>query len=203
MRLEKGARKLSLFLALALLTGCAGKGDTATSQVDAVRETYRGMTAYTASALITANCEGRIYEYEADYTGTPDAGTMTVTAPENLAGCSITWDANGLVLDWEEVELDTGTLNADGLTPVDAMAAALSCCQAGLLLECSLEAESTELYAEFENPNNANCTAQCWFDLENHALKRADLTSGGETLVTLQFSSFTLETASQQGDTAA
>ncbi|MCD7749859.1 MAG: hypothetical protein LUH42_07395, partial [Oscillospiraceae bacterium] len=65
----------------------------------------------------------------------------------------------------------------------------------GLLLECSLESEGAELYAEFENPENPACTALCWFDLTDHSLLRAELTSEGQTLVTLVFDRFLLESA--------
>lgn len=185
---------LALALALAGLTGCAGATGPEESQLEAIREQYRALEEFSAEATVATDCEGRIYEYQAAFSGTLTSGAMTVTAPEELAGCSITWDENGLVLDWEQVELDTGTLNQDGLTPVDAMAAILTCCTEGLLVECSQEAEGTELYAELENPKSAGCTAQCWFDSESGALKRADLTSGGKTLVTLAFSTFTMTT---------
>jgi hypothetical protein len=190
-------RTLLLFPLLFLLAGCA-QSDATTDRVEAVREVYRTMSSYTATAQITANCQERIYQYEADIQGTPAGGSLTVTAPENLAGCTIAWDEDGLVLNWEEVELDTGTLNTDGLTPVDAMAAILYCCTDGLLLECCQEAEGGELYAVFENPDNAACTAQCWFATDSYALNRAELTLNGETAVTLQFTTFQLTPAPAQ-----
>ncbi len=194
MHLARGVPKnlLALTLLCALLTGCGG-GVSATDQVDEVRASYSSLTAYTASAAITANCNGRVYSYEADFSGNLNSGVMTVTGPDNIAGCSVSWDENGTVLDWEQVALDTGDLNGDGLSPVDAMPALLTCCTTGLLLECSLEAEGAELYAEFENPENPACTALCWFDLTTHSLLRAELTSEGQTLVALVFDRFLLE----------
>ncbi|MCD8367478.1 MAG: hypothetical protein LUC48_05565 [Clostridiales bacterium] len=201
MHLAKGVPKklLTLTLACALLSGCGSRGASATDQVDEVRVSYDCMTAYTASAAITANCSGRVYSYEADFSGDLTSGVMTVTAPDNIAGCSVSWDEGGTVLDWEQVELETGALNGDGLSPVDAMPTILTCCTTGLLLECSLEADGSELYAEFENPENPACTALCWFDLADHGLLRAELTSEGQTLVTLVFDSFRLESAPSSG----
>ncbi|MCD8084927.1 MAG: hypothetical protein LUF28_01105 [Clostridiales bacterium] len=195
MHLARGVPKnlLTLTLLCALLTGCGGGGASATDQVDAVRASYSSLTAYTASAAITANCSGRVYSYEADFSGDLTSGVMTVTGPDNIAGCSVSWDETGTVLDWEQVTLDTGDLNGDGLSPVDAMPTLLTCTTTGLLLECSLEAEGAELYAEFENPENPACTALCWFDLTTHGLLRAELTSEGQTLVTMVFDSFLLE----------
>ncbi|MCD7917217.1 MAG: hypothetical protein LUF84_01965 [Clostridiales bacterium] len=195
MHLARGVPKnlLTLTLLCALLTGCGGGGASATDRVDEVRASYSSLTAYTASAAITANCSGRVYSYEADFSGDLTSGMMTVTGPDNIAGCSVSWDASGTVLDWEQVTLDTGDLNGDGLSPVDAMPALLTCCTTGLLLECSLEAEGAELYAEFENPENPACTALCWFDLTTHGLLRAELTSEGQTLVTMVFDRFLLE----------
>lgn len=197
--MKRPLRALAPCLALLLLTGCLGTASPTVQAVEAVREQYRTLDTFAGHAAISANCDGRIYEYEADFSGTLTTGSMTVTAPDTLAGCSITWDEDGVVLDWEQVELDTGTLNDDGLTPVDAMAVVLDCCTDGLLLECSEEAEGTELYAELENPANAACTTQCWFDGETGFLKRADLTSGGETLVSLVFSEFTMTTKADTG----
>ncbi len=195
MHLARGVPKnlLALTLACALLTGCGGGEASATDRVDEVRASYSSLTAYTASAAITANCNGRVYSYEADFSGDLTSGVMTVTGPDNIAGCSVSWEENGTVLDWEQVALDTGDLNGDGLSPVDAMPALLNCATTGLLLECSLEAEGAELYAEFENPENPACTALCWFDLSTHSLLRAELTSEGQTLVTMVFDRFLLE----------
>ncbi|MCD7757015.1 MAG: hypothetical protein LUH45_02400, partial [Clostridiales bacterium] len=139
MHLAKGVPKnlLALTLTCALLTGCGGGGASATDQADEVRASYSSLTAYTASAAITANCNGRVYSYEADFSGDLNSGVMTVTGPDNIAGCSVSWDENGTVLDWEQAALDTGDLNGDGLSPVDAMPALLTCTTTGLLLECS------------------------------------------------------------------
>lgn len=181
-------------LCLALLTACALPGDSTLRAVEDVRTRYCALTAFSAHAAVTAVCGERVYEYEADVSGTLETGTLTVTAPENLAGCSVSWDGDGTVLDWEEVTLDTGLLNSDGLTPVDALPAVLHCISTGLLLECCEEADGAELCAELENPDNGGCAAQCWFDAETGNLLRADLTSEGETVVSLRFSEFTMIT---------
>lgn len=194
MRKQSLCAACAAALCLALLTACAPPGDSTLQAVEELRARYCAMAEFSGHAAVTAVCGERLYEYEADFSGTLETGTMTVTAPENLAGCSVSWDGDGTVLDWEEVTLDTGLLNSDGLTPVDAMSAALHCISTGLLLECCAEADGAELYAELENPDNAGCTAQCWFDAETGNLLRADLTSEGETVVSLRFSEFTMTT---------
>ncbi|MCD7838656.1 MAG: hypothetical protein LUG65_07075 [Clostridiales bacterium] len=179
------------------LSGC---GD-APKPEDAVREMrslYQSAESVSAVADITADYGQRVYTYTAAVEGNVSAGTLTVQAPENIAGTVIQWAEDDTSLSYEETTLETGALSDSGLSPADAIPAVLASCRAGALVECAWEEDGGVLCAELENPEDESVTVSCWFDAESYALQCAELAENGVTVLTLVFSNFGITLAAQE-----
>ncbi|MCD8147648.1 MAG: hypothetical protein LUD84_10305 [Clostridiales bacterium] len=192
MHLKQGVQRMSFvvfFLFSLPLSGCGG----AAKPEDAVwemRTLYQSAESVTGVADITADYGQRVYTYTAAVEGTVSAGTLTVQAPENIAGTVLQWAEDATSLTYEETTLETGALSESGLSPADAMPTVLAACRAGALVECAWEEDGEVLCAEMENPEDESVTVSCRFDAESYVLQRAELAEDGVTVLTLEFSSF-------------
>lgn len=195
MHLKQGVPKIisALTLVLALtLSACAPGTPSAERQWEELREQYRTMDSLEAEGTLTANYDDRVYTFSVVLSGDEDNGTLTVTAPENIAGSVIQWTDDALTLDVEDVHLETGTLSPDGLSPADALPAILSAVQEGIVLTCGICETETESLVEVElqNPAAERCTVHCGFSAENGALRYAELYEDGRRVITLELDSF-------------
>ncbi|MCD8190527.1 MAG: hypothetical protein LUD78_09970 [Clostridiales bacterium] len=179
------------------LGGCGG----AAKPEDAVREMrslYQNAESVSGVADITADYGERVYTYTAAVEGSVSAGTLTVQAPENIAGTVLQWAEDATSLSYEETTLETGALSDSGLSPADAMPTILAACRAGVLAECAWEEDGGVLYAELENPEDESVTVSCWFDAESYVLQRSELAEEGTTVLTLVFSDFGITLAANE-----
>lgn len=187
MRLKLAALTISLLL----LTGC---GRLQEERDTFLRRYYEHLTGYSATANVTADYGDWTYRYTVTMSGTLDEGTLTVTAPENIAGLGFAWTAEGGTAEYDGVRLDTGALSEDGLSPVDGMRLTLNALVSGRQLSCEPDTLAGEdvLMLELSNPNwvNEDSTVAVWLAAEDGALRRAEVRWQGTTVVTYDFSTF-------------
>lgn len=194
-------RICALMMILVLLTGCSGGGQGANHSAEelalAIRAEYLAMTACAASVDITADYGQRVYEYCVDFTWEKDGETrLTITAPENIAGITARIRGGSSYLEYDGASLETGVLSGTGLSPVEAVPAALSYILSGYIGECDFETvdERELLWFCCRDPECAPGTgteAAFWFEPETHALTQAEILSDGYCVVRCVFHEFT------------
>ncbi len=192
-----GRSLLTLSLAgTLLLTGCAGKGESAAGQMQAVQTAYGRLANFTAQAEVTADYGQRVYGYSVDIKGDLKSGTMTVNEPENIAGTVLTWTDGETELEYDGAVLDTGALSQSGLSPADAMPAVLTACRNGTVVDCCSDTleEQNVLYATLDAGNQDGCQVACWFQPESYALARAEVLQDGQVVITLNFTECSFQT---------
>lgn len=176
--------------ALCLLTTlCSCGGQTPEQRLTRVRSYYKEMQSLTAQAELTADYGERVYSYQVQMEGNAEAGKMTVLGPENITGTVLEWADGETGLEYDGVSLETGPLTAGGLSPADCIPAILNACQEGELLSLSEEKDGT-LTAELKNPLDGSVTVTCVLDGESLNLRRAELSEGGQTVMTVTFTEF-------------
>ena len=196
MNLFKRAPKTILLCVLCLcLTACAAGPEAPEVHVRALRRPFSDGAQVQGRAVLTADYGERVYTYTVDLSADAQAGTMTVTEPENIAGTVLQWSDGSTRLSCEDVTLETGPLS-DTLSPAQTVPVLLSCWQDGQLLACGWEDDQRLLFAQLEHPERDSLTVSCWFDAETLSLRRCALSEAGQTLLTLELSSFQMETGS-------
>lgn len=192
MHLFRRAPKTILLCALCLLlTACTAGPEAPEARVRALRRTFADTDSLSARAVLTADYGERVYTYTVAIDGSAQAGTMTVEEPENIAGTVLQWSDGSSTLSCEDITLETGPLT-DCLSPADAVNALLRSCQTGQLLECGWEEQDSLLFARFTHPEQDAVTVSCWFDAQREAPRRCELSEGGRTVLTMDFSDFSL-----------
>ena len=188
-------------IALALLLSACGGGESDCDELAlSMRTHYLSALSCTARAEITADYGDRVYQYEAALSGNGLEGRMEITAPEEIAGLCILWGEGAGAMEYDGALLTTGALSPDGLSPADAMPLILeSCCRGSMLDSCLEElGEQSALRVGLANPDlpeDAGSRVDVWVKPDDFTMLRAEVSSQGSTVVTLDFSEFTLELA--------
>ena len=186
---------------LILLSACGGAGsggNEAERLALEIRTEYLNMTACTAALEMTADYGQRVYQYGMDlHYEREGSTTLTVTAPENIAGITARLEKGETALEYDGLRMETGPLTQDGMSPVDAVPALLASVQDGFLAECVLEElDGTQaLHTSSRDPEAApgqGVEIQLWFDAATHALLQGEISQDGFTVIHCQFTAFSI-----------
>ncbi|MBR5533391.1 MAG: hypothetical protein IKU62_00895 [Ruminiclostridium sp.] len=148
---------------------------------------------------LTADYGQRVYEYTVDFSETEQDGlTMVITAPENVAGITARIADGQTALDYEGLQLETGPLNSDGLSPMDALPAFLAAMESGYMAETGSEmlGETVVLRICCRDPEldpGQGLETVLWFDKAQKTLLLGEIRSEGITVIRSEFSAFILQ----------
>jgi len=183
------------------LTACSGGGkvNQAEELVREIRADQIAMTGCTAHLDFTADYGARIFEYGVDLNWQKEGeSVLTLTAPENVAGISARIAAGETALEFDGVMVETGPLDTEGLSPIDAVPALLDSAREGYISECVLEdwEGSQRLHVTCRDPEKApgqGREIQLWFEPTSHALLRGEIAVDGRTVIQCRISDFVME----------
>ena len=183
-----------------LLSGCrAGSGgNTPEEEALALRETYQALAGWSASADLSVCYTETVYDFSLDAQWRRDGETvLTVTAPELVAGITARVAQGETVLEYDGAGLSLGLLDDSGLTPVSAVTACMEQIQRGWMAKCAWAGENdAHLQISFQDPereDNAGTQFLLTFDRAGYALLSAEVSAQGRTVLSAQFSDFTME----------
>lgn len=181
-----------------LLAACSGGSGVGKAEELAlvIRGEYLEMTACTAKATVTADYGQRVYEYEMDVAVNGEETTLAITAPETVAGITAKVSGKDSRLEYEDLSLETGPLNEDGLTPVSAVPALLEAARSGYMTSCMLEDEESGslLRVDCGDPEGqpgVGTETTLWFQPDTHDLVRGEIRSDGYRVILWECSEFT------------
>ena len=197
-------RKLLLCVPMILLL--AGCGPAKVSQAEELALTIRGeyleMTTCSSKLSITADYGQRVYQYEVDAAVEGENTTLTLTAPETVAGMTARLQSGESLLEYDDIVLETGPLNEDGLTPVSAIPVLLETARSGYITAVSLDREAGTLRMDCGDPEEEPGTGteiSLWFDADSHALVRGEISLDGFRVIQCEFTDFTKESRDTHG----
>ena len=180
-----------------LLCACGGE-NTENDLVLDLRSDFQTMDTWAGQMDVTADYGQRVYEYTVSFTGSREEGTvLTILAPEEAAGITAEAKEGRTWLDYDGVRLETGPLDPQGLSPMDALPALLTELETGTVAEVGTETDGdlSLLRLTLRDPEVTPGTGRetvFWFDKAQKTLLRAELRNDGATVVSCVFSSFTM-----------
>lgn len=194
-------RTLSCVLMMTLLlTACGGaRGDSPEELAAAIRGEYLSMSAWSARADITVSYGEAVFLFSLDASGRREGDTvLTLTAPETVAGITARIRKGETLLEYDGAGLSLGALDDSGLTPVSALPAIISALAEGYMARCVWDGEEASrlLLVQCRDPRAAEGEGtgfDLWLDPATHALLRAEVSTGGVTVMTAIFTDFTME----------
>ena len=192
-------RMIPLLLCLCVC-GCVGEqGDNdLTLQL---RADFLSRTGCAGTMDLTADYGQRVYEYTVDFSETEEDGlSMVITAPEEVAGITARITDGQTALEYDGLQLETGPLNSDGLSPMDALSAFFTAMESGYMAETGSEmlGETEVLRISCRDPEldpGQGLETVLWFDKAQKTLLRGEVRSDGSTVIQCEFSAFNLHQA--------
>lgn len=113
-------RQAAALLAAVLLGGCSAVKDPVERAED-IRTHYDEVETVTLDAEVTAELGERVSEYGLHCVWNGTQSTLTVTAPESIAGITARVSEYGSVLTFDGAELETALPERTGQTPLDVL----------------------------------------------------------------------------------
>ncbi len=193
-----GTRTIPLLLLLALLSGCSGADNGENALTLELRADFLAMDGCSGTMDVTADYGERVYDYTVSFSGNKKDGMeMVLTAPETVAGITAKVAEGSTYLEFDGVSLETGPLNEDGLSPLDALPVLIAEMQSGYIAETCTEqqGEQTLLRISCREPQGEAGKGRetvLWFDTATKRLVSGELRSDGFTVIRCSFSAFTV-----------
>ena len=184
----------ALMMTLSLLSGC-GQNNNAEQLALDIRSSYLSCNTFSAHACLTADYGQRVYSYEMDILTQDDTTTLTLTQPEYAAGITACIKDGESSLTYQDISVETGTLDPNGLTPVSAVPALLDAARSGFITTCFFE-DSGLLRIDCGSPDlpvGTGTQTTLWFQPEDHTLVQGDILVDGIRRITCTFSQVTKE----------
>ena len=178
-----------------LLAGCGPAGVSQAEELALeIRVELLEMDSCTARLEITADYGQRVYQYELAAAVSGEETVLTLSAPETVAGLTARITGEDSRLEFDGVSVETGPLDAGGLTPVSALHALLEAAKSGYITACALEEEDTLLRVDCGDPAGSpgsGTETVLWFDASTHALVRGEASVDGFRVVLCEVTQFT------------
>ena len=173
-------RKALLFapMLMLLLTACGGEEKEPAVML---QEQYAAVQSATMEADITCHYDDEVRQYTLLCAYTPRSSTVTVLAPEDLAGISATVEEGTLTLSYEDISLDAGSYSAAAISPVAALPKLMEAAATGYVTEQSQEIveEQTALRLSCDLGDQAGTVYTTWFDEQSLLPLRSEISVDG------------------------
>jgi len=178
-----GKLVLVLFVCLSL-TACKSEQEQAN---DAALKIRSGIleNAPHLTASVTADYGDRVYDFTLSYDAA--AGVLTVLEPEILAGITVQVTNGSTALKFDGVELNTGPLTEDGLTPVSALPVIVTAWKQGYITEAYYEKLDDVQTVVLATSLSDTVTHTTWFDAGTYQPVKSEIASDGYAVIQCRY----------------
>ena len=180
-----------------LLSACTGgaEGNEAEELALQIRGEYLAMSSCAGQAAITTDYGQRVYQYELAVAVDGEETTLTLSAPDTVAGITARVTGQDGQLEYDGLSVETGPLDPEGLSPVSAVPALLEGARSGYIVSCALEEDGALLRMDCGDPEGTPGTGSevsLWFDASTHALSRGEISVDGFRAILCEFTDFAM-----------
>ena len=184
------ATLFALTMTFALLCGCGGSGNEEKKAFESWRQTYAAAQAHESEAVVTASDDTRACEYTLRYEKGADGETVEVLAPETVAKVKATVQDDGARLEYDGVQLDTGTALEGKLSPLMSLPALARFIQKGHVESVWTEKKDGESYNVTELENGEGAHLRLWQQQSDLTPVYAELRSGERVEIKMNITKF-------------
>lgn len=194
-------RKAMLFVLtlMLLLTACGGGEET--NAVTQLQQQYAAVESATMEAEITCHYNEEVRTYTLLCAYTPTKSTITVLAPENLAGITAQVENGTLTLRYDDISMDAGTYSAAAVSPVVALPKLMEAAAWGYPAQQSEETIGERMCIRLgcDLSNEPDTIYTTWFDQETFLPLRSEICVAGTLLFEINWTRFEV-TGTMQAD---
>ncbi len=178
--------------ALLALSSCSG-GPTPLERARAIEEDFKSAAGMAFTLDMTADYGERVYDYSLRYEGDAQSGVMTVDSPDSISGVRIMLRDGAASLEYDGVEVFTGEILPEGLSPVDALPVLLGAWSDGSITEAVRESFDGEecVAARFRVSDEVDL--RTWFSEKSALPLRAEIYFDGAAVIMCDFYDFKID----------
>lgn len=180
---------LALTMAFALLCGCGSTAENR-EQFNSWRANYLAAGGHETEAVVVSSDDALACEYTLSYAQTADGETVEVLAPESVAKVKATVREDGARLEYEGVQLDTGTALSGKLSPLMSLPTLQRFLKDGHLESVWTEKEDGETYKVAELQSGDGARLRLWQRESDMTPVYAEMRSGEKTEIKMNITKF-------------
>lgn len=192
-------------MALILLTGCGGTGETV--ETADMRQPYHDMAGCQMEALVACEQEGLLWEAELSCQYIPGGETaVEVLSPETIAGVRAVLSDTDWHLEYQGDCLNAGALSAQEISPAFCLPRLMNALRDGWLLEENDEdwgdVSCRRITVDQSGLQDGKILSTVWLRLDDGTPLRGEISVEGEIILTADFTSFSFYDTINSGTTS-
>lgn len=189
--MRRVAAIISLCIMTTLLTSCVSSSKSAKESAENIR-TLLISSDISMTASVTADYGERVYDFTLSY----DTASclIEVKEPERLAGLTVTVSEGdgSTVLKYDDAELNTGTFDEEGLSPISALPKLVKQWHEGYILESYFETLDDVDAVAIKTNISDEVVSISWFDRATGIPVKAEIAIGDQIVIQCIFSEVTI-----------
>ena len=174
---------LPLLLIMCLLLGACG-GREFSDAHEQLTQRLGAAEALSFTANVRAEYENKTARFTLSYSEDSQGGSVTVLAPQLIAGVTARVKPDGASLEYDGISLGTGELDDYGLSPMSALPLLVQALKTGALDSGWTEGDYTVM--QIDSTDTLSCTV--WFRPDGLEPCQAELISDGRVKVFIEIS---------------
>ncbi len=171
-----------LLIICLLLSGCGGR-EFSDAQ-EQLSQRLGAVEALSFTANVRAEYENKTARFTLSYSEDSQGGSVTVLAPQLIAGVTARVKPDGTSLEYEGISLGTGELDDYGLSPMSALPMLLQALKTGALDSGWTEGDYTVM--QIDSTDTLSCTV--WLQPDSLTPCQAELITDGRVKVFIEIS---------------
>ena len=171
-----------LLIICLLLAGCGGREFS--DAHEELSQRLGSVEALSFTANVRAEYENKTARFTLNYSEDSEGGSVTVVAPQLIAGVTARVKPDGASLEYEGISLGTGELDDYGLAPMSALPMLVQALKTGALDSGWTEGDYTVM--QINSTDTLSCTV--WFTPDTMTPCQAELISDGRVKVFVEIS---------------
>lgn len=185
--MRRRAAIISLCMAMTLLTSCVSSSRSAGESAEDIR-THLISSDIKMTTSVIADYGNRVYDFTLTYDTA--ACLIEVKEPELLTGLTVTVSETdgSTVLSYDGAELNTGTFNEEGLSPISVLPALVKQWREGYILECHFETVDDVETVAIKTDISDEVVSTSWFDRTTGAPLKAEIAIDNQVVIQCAFS---------------
>ena len=175
----------AVIFAAFVLGGCGAASPMDTAEE--IKTELGGYSSLTLTASITASYENCVYNFKIKCVS-GDAGLeLEILEPESLAGIRAKLEEEGFTLSYDGVEMSTGKLTEEGLSPAGALPVLIEQWTEGYASGAVYETYGGVETLALDTNISDTVKQRTWFDRETHLPVHSEISENGTVVVTCDF----------------
>lgn len=145
------------------------------------------------TAQVTADYGDRIYDFKLTCAKTPEETCIEIKEPDNLAGMRAVCSGGGYDLSFDGVQITTGVLTRNGVSPAEALPALIAQWQTGYITGAVYEKYGDADALALDTHITDTVTQRTWFDTATLLPLHSEISQDGKTVIFCDFENVIIE----------